>query len=118
MKTILVEKKINHKIIMSINNRHYLTDFNMLNISDDMVKKVKYLYSKLDINESIGEFINTNFPKHSGGIHPTKEIYYEYILKYFPEYITEKSKSLLSVDIYDDKAIHKLTNRKHKHLTS
>jgi hypothetical protein len=118
MKTILVEKKINHKIIMSINNKHYLTDFNILNISDDMVKNIKYLYSKLDINESIDEFINANFSNHPGGTHPTKEIYYEYILKYFSEYITEKSKSLLSVDIYDHETISKLANRKHKHLTS
>ena len=32
MKNILVEKKINHKIIMSINNKHYLTDFDLLDI--------------------------------------------------------------------------------------
>jgi hypothetical protein len=118
MKTILVEKKINHKIIMSINNKHYLTDFDLLDISDDMVKKIKYLYSKLDIDESIDEFLKANFPNHPGGIHPTKEIYYEYVLKYFPEYITEKSKSLLGVDIYDDETIGRLANRKHKCLTS
>jgi hypothetical protein len=117
MKNILVEKKINHKIIMSINNKHYVTDFDLLDISDDMVKKIKYLYSKLDIDESIDEFINANFPNINGGNHPTKEIYYEYVLKYFPEYITEKSKSLLSVNTYDDETICRLANRKWIGLT-
>jgi hypothetical protein len=118
MKTILTEKKINHKILMSINNKHYITDFDLLHISDDMVKKIKYLYSKLDIDESIDEFLKVNFPNHPGGIHPMKEVYYKYVLKYFPEYITEKSKSLLTVDIYDDETIGRLANRKHKCLTS
>ena len=117
MKTILAEKKINHKIIMSINNKHYLTDFNILNISDDMVKKIKYLYSKLDIDESIDEFINANFPNIPGGNHPTKDMYYEYVLKYFPEYITEKSKSLICVDTYDQETTDRLTGKKWIGLT-
>ena len=118
MKTILAEKKINHKIIMSINNKHYITDFDLLDISDDMVKKIKHLYSKLDIDESIDEFLKVNFPNHSGGIHPTKEIYYEYVLKYFPEYITEKSKSLICVDTSDQETTDRLTGKKRIELTS
>ena len=117
MKNILVEKKINHKIIMSINNKHYLTDFDLLDISDDMVKKIKYLYSKLDIDESIDEFVQANFSNIPGGTHPTKDMYYEYVLKYFPEYITEKSKSLICVDTYDQITTDRLTGKKWIGLT-
>ena len=102
---------------MSINNKHYLTDFDLLDISDDMVKKIKYLYSKLDIDESIDEFVQENFQNHTGGHHPTKDMHYEYVLKYFPEYITEKSKSLICVDTYDQITTDRLTGKKWIGLT-
>jgi hypothetical protein len=116
MKTILDEKKLNYKIIMSINNRHYITDNVVLDIDEGMVKKIKYLYSNLDVDESMSEFAFSNFPDHTGGVHPSKEIYYEYVLKYFPEYINEKSKSLLDINEYSDMLICSMANRISKNL--
>lgn len=108
IKSILTSKNIEHKIIMSIDNSHYLTDADVLdlnrgiNTSDDITSKIKNIYDTLDITETIDE-VKSNYDllnKLTGDTgHPNKEVHFEYISKHFPEFIREKSKNLLNIDV-------------------
>ena len=121
IKSILTSKNIEHKIIMAIDNSHYLTDSDVLdlnrgiNTSDDIICKIKNIYDTLDITETIDEF-RLDYMIMNGGHtneHPNKEIHFQYISKYFPEFVTEKSKNLSNIDTTNliDSWELELTNR-------
>ena len=107
IKSILNSKNIEHKIIMAINNSHYLTDTDVLDLNngidrfDDITSKIKNIYDTLDIVETIDEAkLNYNLPRQlSNDVHPNKEVHFEYMSKHFPEFVTEKSKNLLNIDV-------------------
>ena len=119
IKTILSSKNIEHKIIMAINNSHYLTDADVLDLNEgidkfnDIISKIKNIYDTLDITETIDEVkFNYNLPHNlPNDTHPNKEIHFEYISKYFPEFVTEKSKNLLNIDVSTLNWADELTNR-------
>ena len=56
----------------------------------------------MDITEPIDE-VKSNYDllnKLTGDTgHPNKEVHFEYISKHFPEFIREKSKNLLNIDV-------------------
>ena len=119
IKTILSSKNIEHKIIMSIDNSHYLTDADVLDLNnginrfDDITSKIKNIYDTLDITETIDEIkFNYNLLRNlPNDIHPTKEIHFEYMSKHFSEFVTEKSKNLLNTDVSTLNWYLELTNR-------
>lgn len=107
IKNILVSKNIEHKIIMAIDNTHYMNEAYTLGLHHKfdnighISPKIKDLYNKLDINESIASYRKNYmgkgnlYPDDHDGCHPSKEVYYDYMVKYLPELITNKSKELL-----------------------
>ena len=119
IKSIFTSKNIEHKIIMAVNNSHYLTDSDILglnrgiNTSDDIISKIKNIYDTLDITETIDEFRLDYITMNGDNTneHPNKEIHFQYISKYFPEFVTEKSKNLLNIDISTHNWYLELTNR-------
>jgi hypothetical protein len=119
IKSILSSKNIEHKIIMVIDNSHYLTDTDALDLNnginefDDITSKIKNIYDTLDIVETIDEVkLNYNLPrKLPNDGHPNKEVHFEYMSKHFAEFVTEKSKNLLNIDVSNLNWHLKLTNR-------
>jgi hypothetical protein len=102
IKTFLVSKKIKHKIIMAIDNSHYKTDYKLLGLSRTHVKYVRDIYSLLDVELSIDNFLQLYkfdyiyFTKDKEfEAHPSPSAHFAFLKMYFPEFITEKSKSLL-----------------------
>ncbi len=106
IKQFLVSKNIEHKIIMAIDNTHFVNEGYTLGLSNNfenvgnIIPQIKKLYKTLDVSESIAEyrFHNENVYLPMGDDqqqHPIKQIYYDYVQKHFPEYITDKSKKLL-----------------------
>jgi hypothetical protein len=113
IKSILTSKNIEHKIIMAIDNSHYLTDTDVLNLDETIIYKVKNIYDTLDITETIDEVKqNYNLLNNiNNDDHPNKEIHFEYISKHFSEFVTEKSKNLLNIDVSTLNWHLELTNR-------
>jgi len=119
IKSILISKNIEHKIIMAIDNSHYLTDTDVLDLNngidrfDDITSKIKNIYDTLDIIETIDEVKwNYNLLNNiSNNDHPNKQIHFEYMSKYFSEFVTEKSKNLLNIDVSTLNWHLELTNR-------
>jgi hypothetical protein len=121
MKNLLKSKNIKHKIIMSIDNEHYINEGYTLGLHHrfdnigHIVPKIKELYTKLDSSESIGVYRNKNmgedglYPNDNNGNHPTKQVYYDYITKHFPELLTDKSLDLLNTpnEVWESKVVCK-----------
>lgn len=105
IKKILLSSDIEHKIIMSIDNSHYIDNAEILGLYYEfdnigkIVPKIKNIYDSLDVKETIDEYRLSNrttlYPYDTNGVHPSKQIYYDYCLKHFPELITNKSIDLL-----------------------
>jgi hypothetical protein len=105
IKELLTLKGINHKIIMSINNSHYIENTKELYLNHKfdnigvITPKIQEIYNSLDVLETIDEYRYANreilYPYDENGVHPNKQIYYDYCMKHFPELITFKSKDLL-----------------------
>jgi hypothetical protein len=105
IKELLTLKGINHKIIMSINNSHYIENTKELYLNHKfdnigaITPKIQEIYNSLDVLETIDEYRYANheilYPYDKNGVHPNKQIYYDYCMKHFPELITFKSKDLL-----------------------
>jgi hypothetical protein len=107
MKQLLVSKNIEHKVIMAIDNSHFINDAEILQINHkfknigNIVPKIENIYKTLDVDLPIGLYRRQNEDIYEpmgddSREHPIKEIYYDYIQKYIPELITEKSKQLLN----------------------
>jgi hypothetical protein len=119
IKSILSLKNIEHKIIMAIDNSHYLTDTDVLDLNNgiykfnDIVCKIENIYDTLDITETIDAVkLNYNLLRNISNIdHPNKEIHFQYMSKHFPEFVTEKSKNLLNIDVSTLNWYLELTNR-------
>lgn len=121
MKNLLKAKNIEHKIIMAINNNHYTNEAYTLGLHHqfdnigNIVPKIKELYETLDSAEAIGLYRYKNmgednlYPDDHNGNHPTKQVYYDYMIKYFPELMTDKSLDLLNTpnEIWKTKVTHK-----------
>jgi hypothetical protein len=105
IKELLTLKGIKHKIIMSINNKHYIENAEELYLNHKfdnigvITPKIQEIYNSLDVLETIDEYRLSNretlYAYDDNSVHPNKQIYYDYCMKHFPELITFKSKDLL-----------------------
>lgn len=106
IKQLLTSKDIEHKIIMAIDNSHYINEAYTLQLNYEfdnigyIVPKIKDIYNMLDIPIPIDIYRNNNketlYTDNTGGTHPTKNVYYDYCIKYLPELISDKSLDLLN----------------------
>ena len=106
IKQLLTLKGIEHKIIMAIDNTHYIDEAYTLQLHHTfnnighIVPKIKDIYAMMDTPISIAEYRNNNmetlYTDNTGGTHPTKNVYYDYCMKYLPELMTNKSLDLLN----------------------
>lgn len=108
IKKILSIKKIPHKIIMSIDNSHFINSNIMeeykylLKDKGNIIDKANEIYNILDCKTTIDEYRVENrgegrlYPLDNGGVHPSKQIYYDYIKKFFPDLLSENSEKLLN----------------------
>jgi hypothetical protein len=65
---------------------------------------VKDLYNDEKLNYNLANNL-------SNDVHPIKEVHFEYISKHFPEFVTEKSKNLLNIDVSTLNWYLEITNR-------
>lgn len=106
IKQLLTLKGIEHKIIMAIDNSHYINEAYTLQLNlkfnniGNIVPKIKDMFSMMDTPEPIALYrenhLETLYTDNTGGTHPTKNVYYDYCMKYLPELMTEKSLDLLN----------------------
>jgi len=101
VKEFLVSKKIKHKILMGIDNRYYLQDYDILDLDPNDINKINDILNMLDVKESLDEFVGpvrevTYFLEDttSDG-HPTQSQHFKYMSKHFPEFVTPKSIGML-----------------------
>lgn len=105
IKKLLTLKGIEHKIIMALDNRHYIDDAYTLGLNNEfdnighIVPKIKNIYNVLDIKEPIAVYRRNNmetlYLNDNQGNHPSKQVYYDYCMKHFPELLSDKSLDLL-----------------------
>lgn len=101
IKKLLTLKGIQHKIIMALDNSHYIDEAYTLGLDREfenigyIVPKIKNIYDILDIKESI-EVYRKNNSEYEQSNHPTGQVYYDYCLKYMPESLSNKSLDLLN----------------------
>jgi hypothetical protein len=102
IKTFLTSKQIKHKIIMAIDNSHYETDYKLMGLNRKHVKYVKDIYSSLDVDQSIDNFLqlykfdHIYFTKDKEfEAHPSPSAHFAFLKIHFPEFITEESNLLL-----------------------
>lgn len=105
IKKLLTLKGIEHKIIMALDNSHYINDAYTLGLGYEfenighIVPKIKDIYNILDIKEPIAIYRKNNQTLYLGddeANHPNGQIYYDYCLKYMPELLSDKSLDLLN----------------------
>jgi hypothetical protein len=109
IKQLLTLKGIEHKIIMALDNSHYVNEAYTLELNykfdniGHIVPKIKDIYNMLDTDISIGNYREENmgaegtlYPNDNPGNHPSKEVYYDYCMKYLPELLSDKSLDLLN----------------------
>lgn len=103
IKTILSQKNIKHKILMGIDNSHYLNE-SVPTIHDDTKSKVREIYNLLDYPMCLDEWKNKNRQsldvliwKNSVTLdsHPTHRSHYKFAHTFFPELLGDKSIDLL-----------------------
>lgn len=101
VKEFLVSKKIKHKILMGIDNRYYLQDYDILDLDPNDINKMNDIYNMLDVKESLDEFVgpvktDTYFLKENTiDNHPNQSQHFKYMSKHFPEFVTPKSIDML-----------------------
>jgi hypothetical protein len=94
MKKLLTSRNIEHKIIMGLDNRHYISDSDLLDTVNEQ-SMIEEIYNLLDVKESLQEFfINNKFKKYGIDDHPTPETNLKFIEKYFPELVSNQSKEM------------------------
>lgn len=111
IKNILTLKNVPHKLLMGIDNRHYLdidgSKWGKVDtISNVSTQKTKSIYDLLDVEESLDEFKEKNYSKKDGIFwieedrldgHPTQKMHFDFVKEKMPEFITNKS-----VDFFSD----------------
>lgn len=104
IKEFLTLKGIEHKIISALDTSHYVEEVDTLQLHHKFPNigyispKLKEMYKMLDCDISIEKYKRNNldiYLEDTTSAHPSKEVHYDYTLKYFPHLITEKSKKLL-----------------------
>ena len=101
VKEFLVSKKLKHTILMGIDNRHYLQDYDILDLDPNDINKINDILNMLDVKESLDEFVGpvkevTYFLEDTvPDSHPTQSQHFKYMSKHFPEFVTPKSIGML-----------------------
>jgi hypothetical protein len=103
MKDILSAKNITHKIFAGLDYKIYMENTDVFGINNQLLSKIKLIQTMLDVNESLNEF--DDFSTH----HPTQQTHYDFVKKYFPEFLGEKSLKLLNND-YNEKYFEYIKN--------
>jgi len=107
IKQLLTLKGIEHKIIMAIDNSHYINEAYTLQLNykfnniGHIVPKIKDMFDMMDTPIPIAVFRDTVNELTVGDMsgthtHPSKKVYYDYCMKYLPELMTDKSLDLLN----------------------
>jgi hypothetical protein len=111
IKQILTYQNVPHKLLMSIDNRHYLDNDGSKwgksdIISDVSIEKTKSIYDLLDIKESLDEWKEKKYSikdyilwqEENNRLdgHPTQKMHFEFIKEKLPEFISEKSIDVLN----------------------
>jgi len=81
----------NCKIIMSLDNRHFLEHF-PLQLTEQEIVMSEEIYNAVINQESLQEFSDCQL-KESDDIHPSPSTHYGYLQKYFPEFITPRAQN-------------------------
>lgn len=109
IKNLLVRNNIKHDILMGINNTFFLeemtADIERRNIIDAVsVKQACEIYDIVKYKESLDEWKNKRYKEKDHAffqlenyrdMHPTTKMHYEYVLEKFPNFINEKTHTLL-----------------------
>lgn len=109
IKNFLTSKNIKHKIYPSIDNRLFITEYDL---SFQTLELIDDIYKIYDTMETLDDFCIGNTPVLFGdGVsdnHPTQKNHYEYLKNNFPEFDTEKTQKRFELleslfDISDSK---------------
>jgi hypothetical protein len=92
MKDILSARNITHKIFAGLDYKIYMENTDVYGINEQLLSKIKLMESMLDFKESLSEFDNFNIH------HPSQQTHYNFVKKYFSEFLGEKSLDLLNND--------------------
>jgi hypothetical protein len=113
IKDILASKKIPHKILMGIDNSHYMeetaTKWGHTHVlQQETIDKVKEIYEIIDVSESYDQWMMPRYTTKDYPVwkdygksridgHPSQRIHYEYFKEIFPEYATDKSLNVFNL---------------------
>jgi hypothetical protein len=85
--------KLQHgQTILELNLKIYIENPYVYGINEQLLSKIKLMEGMLDFKESLSEF--DNFSTH----HPSQQTHYNFVKKYFSEFLGEKSLDLLNND--------------------
>ena len=107
IKDLLTSKNIPHKIVMGIDNSHYMEETatkwgHTHTIHQETIDKVKDIYNTVNAVESFDQwmqsrYVTKDYPvwkdngKNRIDGHPSQRIHYDYFKEMFPEYVTDES---------------------------
>lgn len=98
IKNYLQAKNIPHKIVMSLDNKDFkennLPKDELLN--DHEMRMVNDLYSMCDIPISLEEYNDIHKIYTYKDTHPFIDVYFKFLIQYFPEYVTEKNTKIFN----------------------
>lgn len=93
----LKSKNINHTLYPSLDNLYFLKVLDDLTVDKEFEIYLKNLYDMLDIRESVDQLARAlnlaesiNFKDGWNDNHPSIQAHFEYVKKYFPQFINAK----------------------------
>jgi hypothetical protein len=96
IENILSAKGIPHNIFMALDNRHFIANKNMYDLSESSVRLVKDLI--LTYPSSLHDWCIKNYSGshwHVGDGHPTTQMNYDFLKAFYPELISIKTEKFL-----------------------
>lgn len=102
IKNLLRSKNIRHKIFMSIDNSHYITDSELLGLDNRTVEMVRDIYDMLDVPVTIDEMRGNDPPtfRYNDGeneSHPQLHEHYAYMCRFFPEFNNKETEYMFKL---------------------
>lgn len=93
IKLILKSNNINHKILMSLDNKTYIENHNLFSIDSIGVNYVNDIYNTLDSKESFEEFRKRK--QFDTQEHPSPDQHFNFAYEHFPELMTKLPKKTI-----------------------
>lgn len=119
IRQLLDLKGVNYHIIFAMDNQHFF-DKRLFNLNTLETNMLQDIFNLVNNNQSLQDFAKP-YPAVKDDNHPNIDAHFDYVKKYFPSYITEKSLHLKKVssttfmnELYTDRTLVEQQHANHQ----